>query len=78
MAENKDIECKFTDCKDNFMTQEGDLYLVRCPKCLTENYHSNVATGMCAWCGWIAKDNVSDKEIIKLELRLKRELELKW
>lgn len=32
------------------------LYLVRCPKCERENYGPAVATGKCAWCGYISKE----------------------
>jgi len=28
------------------------LYLVRCPKCKSENWGPAVATGVCAWCGY--------------------------
>jgi ribosomal protein L37E len=29
----------------------GQLFLVRCPKCGRENYASSVATGCCSFCG---------------------------
>jgi len=70
----KSNDCKFTDCRENFMTQDGDYYLVRCPKCLEENYHANVSLGMCGFCGWLAHEHVSDDERLSLEMRLIREL----
>ena len=29
----------------------GKYYMIRCPRCLRENYAMNVAHGECAWCG---------------------------
>lgn len=34
----------------------ADLFLVRCPKCSKENYLPAVATGQCAWCGYMAQE----------------------
>ena len=40
----------------NFRGINGQLYLVRCPKCLQENYLPAVASGQCAHCGWKEAD----------------------
>jgi len=41
--------------RDNFV-ENGKLYLVRCMACGdTENYAPMIATGQCAWCGWILR-----------------------
>jgi hypothetical protein len=47
--------------KDNFIGENGNLYLVRCMACPdagefgTENYALNVSSGICSWCGWKVK-----------------------
>lgn len=47
--------------KDVFY-ENGQAYLVRCPKCGRENYALNVASGICTWCGYDAnKENVKQK-----------------
>lgn len=43
--------------EDIFM-EDGQVFLVRCPKCKRENYIPAVATGVCAWCGHDA--NIDD------------------
>ena len=35
----------------NFIGDDGNVYLVRCPKCRRENYSLAVSSGQCAWCG---------------------------
>lgn len=37
---------------------EGQIYLERCPKCGRENYALRVATGVCAWCGYSANEDL--------------------
>lgn len=39
--------------RDNFLSDEGKLYLVKCVVCGYENYAPNVVTGQCTWCGWM-------------------------
>ena len=41
--------------KNNFIDDEGNLYLIRCAECHRENYSCSVASGMCSWCGWGAE-----------------------
>ena len=42
--------------------KEGEqLFLVYCPKCHAENYAMNVAAGVCAWCGYVAKEEDCDE-----------------
>lgn len=43
----------------------GELILIRCPKCDRENYALNVLTGICTWCGY----NAHKDETIKERLR---------
>lgn len=38
----------------NFI-KDGQVYLVRCPKCNKENYAPAVASGQCVWCGLTLK-----------------------
>ena len=33
------------------------LYMIRCPKCGKENYAIAVATGICVWCLYEAKES---------------------
>lgn len=44
---------------ENFES-EGKVYLVRCPKCKKENWAPNVASGVCAWCGYDANRKEED------------------
>lgn len=39
----------------NFVSANGKLYLVRCPRCDRENWAMYVSSGQCAWCGWKAE-----------------------
>lgn len=41
---------------------DGDILLIRCPKCYHENYAFAVADGVCCWCGYDAHE---DKELKK-------------
>ena len=45
----------------NFRDEQGELYLVRCYACDSENGRENyamlVSSGTCAWCGWKDIDN---------------------
>lgn len=36
---------------------DGTLLLITCPKCGRENWAPNVADGVCAWCGYNARDD---------------------
>ena len=46
-----------------FKGTEGDLFMVRCPKCERENYTPAVSSGTCAWCGYVAtEEDVSSVE----------------
>lgn len=40
----------------NFISENGSLYLVKCPECGLTNYSPAVTSGMCAWCGWSVYD----------------------
>ena len=40
-----------------FKGDDGNLYLVRCPKCGRENYAVAVANGQCCWCGYEATED---------------------
>jgi ribosomal protein L37E len=37
-------------------TEDGRLFMLRCPKCEQENYALAVAHGECAWCGYVATE----------------------
>jgi len=41
----------------NFVTDDGRVFLVRCPECRLENYTPAVASGQCAWCGFHPPDH---------------------
>lgn len=40
--------------KGEVFEDDGQLFLVRCPKCGRENYLPAVATGQCVFCGYEA------------------------
>jgi hypothetical protein len=40
--------------RPNFVDKDGNVFLVKCPKCKFENYAPAVADGVCAWCGYDA------------------------
>jgi len=40
--------------RENFVGNNGKVYLVRCPVCKLENYSPDVATGICVWCEYDA------------------------
>ena len=46
---------------------EESLLLIRCPKCGRENWAPQVATGTCCWCGYDARELLTDKERQKLK-----------
>ena len=56
---------KIEDVKPPNFVDEGDIFLVRCPKCGRENYAPAVATGQCAWCGFDANENTEPSQEIK-------------
>ena len=41
----------------NFIGNNGQVYLARCPKCDKENYAMNVAIGICTFCGFDGNKN---------------------
>lgn len=45
----------------NFIGDNGNVFLVRCPKCNSENYAMAVSSGICAWCGFDL--NKSEEEL---------------
>ena len=50
------IKATVNDRRPNFRGSDGRLYLTRCyvghGDGGRENWAPNVASGMCAWCGW--------------------------
>ena len=42
---------------ENFESEDGKLFLVRCVACKRENYGPAVASGTCSWCGWSEDGN---------------------
>lgn len=57
------------DRSPNFRSETGALFLVRCFVCDlkrgVENYSPDVATGVCAWCGWSENKPSEDKNGLK-------------
>lgn len=48
----------------DYYPNNGDIHLIRCPKCNRENYCMAVLSGICAWCGYNAnQDNELKKQI---------------
>jgi len=49
----------------NFLSDKGQLFLVRCYSCAEgdgrENWAPFVATGHCAWCGWADEGETDDE-----------------
>jgi predicted Zn-ribbon and HTH transcriptional regulator len=45
------------------------LYLVRCPKCKSENYNLMVSSGVCGWCGYRATNNDVTDIVVEGELK---------
>ena len=43
---------RLEDCRENFRDDDGNPFVVRCPKCRRENWAMAVASGQCAWCWW--------------------------
>lgn len=37
-----------------WLSDDGRIFMTRCPKCKIENYALCVASGVCAWCGYDA------------------------
>lgn len=46
--------------EENFIGDDGRIFLVRCPKCKKENWAPAVASGVCAWCGYDANVEEDD------------------
>ena len=42
---------------DGVWIEDGEVFLVRCPKCGRENYALNVTLGICTWCGYNANEH---------------------
>lgn len=38
-------------------SDDGRLFMQRCPKCESENWVPAVATGCCVWCGYVALES---------------------
>ena len=59
------LAIRLEDCRENFRDDDGNPFVVRCPKCKRENWAMAVASGQCSWCGWSEAskvvDNVSNK-----------------
>lgn len=52
--------------KGCFWVEEKKMfYMQRCPKCKMENYTPNVASGICAWCGWNVNKVENDEKTNK-------------
>jgi ribosomal protein L37E len=47
-----------------YWKDEDTLLLLRCPKCHRENYAPNVAKGICTWCGYNARELLTDGETV--------------
>jgi hypothetical protein len=51
----------------NFIGDDGKLRLIRCFSCPDggdtgkENWATSVASGECAWCGWVNKQEVANE-----------------
>ena len=54
--ENKEFNNEMQMKHPNFIGKNGNLYLVRCLKCNTENHGMMVTSGQCSWCGWPEDD----------------------
>lgn len=39
---------------------DGTILLIRCPKCEKENWAPQVASGICAWCGFDGRTLLKD------------------
>lgn len=37
-----------------------EIMMLRCPKCGRENYVFNVMTGICTWCGYDARELITE------------------
>lgn len=44
----------------NFISRNR-VFLVKCPRCKTENYSLSVASGICAWCELDGNEYYKDK-----------------
>ncbi len=53
---------RLEDCPENFRDDTGKPFVVRCPKCGRENYAMAVASGECAWCGWLEDSKKEDDD----------------
>lgn len=47
--------------KYGFLSDDGRIFLTRCPKCEKENWAMAVASGQCCWCGHKVERNELDE-----------------
>jgi ribosomal protein S27E len=40
------------ESRPNFIDEDGNPYLVKCPECKKENYSLAVSSGQCSFCGF--------------------------
>jgi len=44
-----------------WVSDDGRIFMTRCPKCHRENYAPAVSAGICAWCGYDANEDYGEK-----------------
>ena len=45
-----------------FYPEDGTILMIKCPECGRENWALQVASGICAWCGFDGKELLKKKE----------------
>jgi hypothetical protein len=67
MSDGTNLRDVNQDKAPNFRDKKGKFFLVRCFVCGgdkgKENYAMAVASGICAWCGWVANEENKDDNI---------------
>lgn len=48
-----------------FNEEENEVYLAVCPVCKRENDVNHIPHGVCAWCGYDAREMVGDNNSLK-------------